>query len=192
MKKPAASIPGYAPLPPEDLRIFPPYVSFFLANIFIMLTATVCIVMPLLQSYFDEPNAYFIAIPFAISIAISVLCILIVRGKLIPIKLLAVISASEIALGVVCALFVADAQYHTAIWIGVIVAGLSLTIVLSQKYYQVALFWQRMMERQFATGLTRTEDIMINLLLEEGTKEGFENARGIVINARERIKKSPR
>ena len=183
-------IPGYTPLPPEDLRIFPPYVSLFLANIFITMIATVCSIPPVFYIYSLEPGAHILGIIVGLTLIVSILSILILRGNQFPIKLLAILS-SCLVLWALIAIFIVEQKYRISLYMGAFAAIVSCLIVRSEKYYQVAQFWKRMMDRQWATGLTRAEDIAIHLEPEEGTKEGFENARHMVINAQERIKKSP-
>lgn len=188
MKKVIASIPDYTPLPIEDLRAFPRYVSLFLSNIFIMIGALICTVPPLFSIYSSEPSSYVIGILFGFTLATCIFCVLILRGHLTPVKLLAVFSFILTASALIALPF-SDEKHYSTLIIGALTALLSFFIVRSQKYYQVALFWKRMMDRQWETGLTRAEDLMIHLLLEEGTKDGLENARRMVINARKRIKK---
>lgn len=189
MKEMHERIPGYAPPPPEDLRIFPPYVSLFLANIFITMIATICSIPPVFYIVSPELGAQTLGIIVGINIIVSILSILILRGHQLPIKLLSALNFG-LALLAIIAIFFSDQKYRISLYIAALAAIISCLIVRSEKYYQVALFWKRMMDRQRKTGLTRAEDIAIHLELEEGTKDGFENAKQIVMSARERIKKS--
>ena len=192
MKNVTKEIPGYTPIAPEDLRIFPHGISWFVGNIIIMLLAIAFSSLLFALDFLNMRPDVYLGFGFGLSVVSSILCILIIRGNLCPIRYLRVISGGLMLLAVISGLMFFGERGNFLTWLGAIAAVVSQLIVRSEKYYNVAQFYKRMMERQFATGLTRAEDIMINRLLEEGTRDGFENARSIVIKARERIKRSPR
>lgn len=191
MKNIVRNIPGYTPITPEDLRLFPDGISWFIGNIIIMLIAIAFCSMLFAINFLDIRPDVYVGLGFGLSLVISVLCILITRGHQFPIVYLRMISAGLIVLAIISGFIFLGERGNILHWLGLSAAIVSFSIVSSARYRKLAEFYKRMMERQFSTGLTRAEDIMIHLLLEEGTKEGFENARHMVINAQERIKKSP-
>lgn len=192
MNKMVRNIPDFTPLSGDDLRIFPFRFSWFVANILLMLVALGFGATPLLINHLKiRPDVYMILL-FGGSIVISVLCIFIIRGHLFPVRWLQRLSTSLLAMALISALLMFGERRDAVAWVGGAAAILSLLILTHPSYHQIAQFYKRMMERQRSTGLTRAEDIMIHLMIEEGTKDSYENARQIVINAAQRIKKSPR
>lgn len=191
MQKFIQELPDYTRIATEDLRLFPDGINWFIANIILMLIATAFGSMKISLDVMGIRPDIYMGLGFGVSVIISVLCILIIRGHLFPIIYLRAISGGLTLLAIFSAVKFFGEPSNILSWLGAIMAIVSLLILTSLRYSNLAKFYKRMMERQRATGLTRAEDIMIHLLLEEGTKEGFENARSIVIHARERIKKSP-
>lgn len=189
MKKIIRELPDYTPIAAEDLRLFPDGISWFIANIILMLIAFgFCTMMLAIKTLNIRPDIY-VAFGFGVSLVITILCILVTRGHRFPIKYLRAMSLGLLALSLIAVVIFTGTRGNQLHWLSASMALVSYGIVSSPRYYRLAEFYQRAMERQLTTGLTRAEDIRIHYLLQSGNKEDYENARSIVINARERIKK---
>lgn len=191
MNKMVKNIPGFTPLSADDLRIFPFRISWFVGNILFMLLALGFGATPFFINYLDIRPDVYMAVLLGGSILVTVLCIFIIRGHLFPVRWLQGLSTGFLMMALASAFLMFGERGNIVAWIGGSAAILSLLILTHPSYHQIAQFYKRMMERQRSTGLTRAEDIMIHLMIEDGTKDSFENARQIVINAAQRIKKFP-